>query len=1115
MFESPVDQSFYYTEGAIPFDARCYVERPADLQLRQLIARGELGYVLTASQMGKTSLIFRAQAELDRQGIPNAYIDLHRFGAGRDVTLERWCRSFLRALARELNLDVEVTAWWEANNVFTPIDSLLTFIREVVYKQTNGRGVIFIDEIGTALSLSFGDAFLGGLRSLYQYGGGRQPAMVLIGMIPPDRLIRDRETARFNVGAQIPLGLLDFADAEVLLEGLPARDEALLRRVFFWTNGHPYLTQKICRAIAQNAAQEWNDDAVDDLVRGLLLADEALELDSNLAYVRDALTENPRKVELLQVYREILHNRRVKNLEQSPLHQDLRFCGLARPDNNGYLVLANPIYRHVFDEAWVRANTPFRWWRAVPRYAWLSVGIILLLLLLLAGALIRTVASEQEAERQRNVAFTRQLIAESTALMESRYDLALLLAVEAFNVSQTSETEAALRYGLTANPYLLTFLREHEARVNVVNFSPDGTTFASADDSGRIVLWDTADREPLPLTLEGHRAGVSALTFAGDSSFLVSGGCAEAVAEPAECPAGVVAIWDLASGDGLTSYFADPAGVGHNGAVRALALSDGDRYLASVGGSTLIVRQLPDGEIVQRIESDQGAVTAVAFSPTVPDRLVYGDEQGNIRVIDLADPSFDLEFTAQRDRIAGVVFSHSGDLLASGSRDGSIALWDTDSWEPAGPSFHAHADAVYDIEFDAAGRLLSAGADGRMKRWDLSGLAAGEVVEEMTLTGQGDVVGSFSVAETPDGPLLVSVGDNNTIVLWDLTGDPARGQWLVRGTGGVLGLDFSDDGSVLAAAGEDGTIRLWDARRREQIGEPLAGHDGGARRVAFQPAGRYLASAGRDRRVLLWDLAAGRSPLTLGEHEAYVRDIAFSPNGDVLASADDLGMMTLWNVAGAARIGEPIDAHDAEIFDIDFSPDGRLLASGSWDGTVRFWDVATRQPVGEPVATGLAEIWDVDFSPDGTLLAIAGSSVDVLLIDTATHATTGTLLTNQTTRINSLAFSPDGALLATGSADSTIAIWDVATRQTVGRPLGVHVDSVYALAFSPNGRLLASADLGGRIFLSVIAFDDPAQIACSVAARDLMPEERAQYIGQGVSLADGCRQPAAARGGNE
>jgi WD40 repeat protein len=167
------------------------------------------------------------------------------------------------------------------------------------------------------------------------------------------------------------------------------------------------------------------------------------------------------------------------------------------------------------------------------------------------------------------------------------------------------------------------------------------------------------------------------------------------------------------------------------------------------------------------------------------------------------------------------------------------------------------------------------------------------------------------------------------------------------------------------------------------------------------------------------------------------------------------------------------------------------------------------------VATGIEEIWDVEFSPDGTLLAVAGAGVDVPLIDVATRAPARALLTNQAARITALAFSPNGRLLATGSADSTIAIWDIATRQTVGRPLDLHADDVYGLAFSPDGGLLASAGLDGKIFLSVVEYEDPVSAACSIAARDLTPEEQAQYVGQAAGVVNGCPDGPGSRGQNE
>ena len=475
---------FFYVDGAIPYDAPCYVERSADKQLRRLVADGELAYVLTASQMGKTSLIFRAQDYLREHRIPTAYIDLQSFGSGPGVTVDLWCLSFLNQVAEQMDIAVDVAGWWLDHDGLTPLDRLLTFLRRVVCVQTGGAAAIFVDEVGVIVHLAFGDDFLNGIRALHQSLGAQEPhyrlAFVLIGMIAPDQLIRDRTAARFNVGVRVPLGDLTLDEAGVLLDGLAGQDPAILHRVFHWTNGHPYLTQRICLAIAQEGSRPWTESDVDTQVKYLLLADEARELDSNLSYVRDALLLSPNRDELLRLYGAVCHGRRVRHQEQSPIQRELRFYGLVRPNSEGNLAVANPIYERVFNSRWVRNNSTWRWLWVVPRSAWVGAGVVLLLF----GLLLISLARARSSER---LALTRRLFAESAAVLDSQYDLGLLLGVEAYRLSPTAETAAFLRSDLSANPYLAAFLRAHEAQVNVVAAAGDGARFASADEAGQIL----------------------------------------------------------------------------------------------------------------------------------------------------------------------------------------------------------------------------------------------------------------------------------------------------------------------------------------------------------------------------------------------------------------------------------------------------------------------------------------------------------------------------------------------------------------------------------------------------------------------------------------------------
>jgi WD40 repeat protein len=283
--------------------------------------------------------------------------------------------------------------------------------------------------------------------------------------------------------------------------------------------------------------------------------------------------------------------------------------------------------------------------------------------------------------------------------------------------------------------------------------------------------------------------------------------------------------------------------------------------------------------------------------------------------------------TGHSDSVYGVAFSTDGMLLATGSLDGMVRIWDPGTGDHV-RAFTGHTSAVYSVAFSPDGSLLtSASGDGTVRIWDP---ATGDLVRALT----GHTTAVYGVAFSPDGSQLATGCLDGTVQIWDpATGDHVRA--LIVHTERVNGVAFSPDGTLLATVGGDMTARIWDLPGSGQL-HTLAGHTAAVHGVAFSPDGSMLATASHDKTARIWDPATGGPLHVLIGHTERVNGVAFSRDGTLLATAGGDKTARIWDPTTGDQL-HTLRRHTAGVYGVAFSSDGTLLATAGGDTTIRIW----------------------------------------------------------------------------------------------------------------------------------------------------------------------------------
>ena len=252
------------------------------------------------------------------------------------------------------------------------------------------------------------------------------------------------------------------------------------------------------------------------------------------------------------------------------------------------------------------------------------------------------------------------------------------------------------------------------------------------------IVWETNSLN-IRLMFDEHTDTVNNISFSPDSQLIASASNDK-----------TVKIWNT-EGDVLRT-------INHDFPVWTVSFSPDGQKIASVSDDQIIRLWDINGVLQTTLIGHTDRINDISFNQQAQIMASVGDN--TIKIWDINGSL--IRDLSQGSHFSKVAFSPNGTLLAVGTGDGSVKLWETSDWKPiTTTTIGRHNRVVFDLSFNSTGEILaSASQDGTVKLWDRSG--------QLITTLEVGIKPVLSVHFSADDQMLVATDADNRMVFWEL-----------------------------------------------------------------------------------------------------------------------------------------------------------------------------------------------------------------------------------------------------------------------------------------------------------------------------------------------------------